>query len=140
MKKGGDIMKKALSMTIVFVMLFSLCATAFAEAATFAIGSSVRTSSLTISGTTANCTSVYSDSSDSTTKIVITQTLEKQSLLWTWKTVGGTRTKTVNGSTATLTGKVSGLESGTYRVKTVFKVTADGKTENITVYSAEKEI
>ncbi|MBE6901418.1 MAG: hypothetical protein E7478_03000 [Ruminococcaceae bacterium] len=83
---------------------------------------------------------IYIDNSNSTTKIVITQTLEKQSFLWTWKTVGGTRTKTVNGSTATLTGKVSGLESGTYRVKTVFKVTADGETETITVYSAEKEI
>lgn len=133
-------MKKVLSMAIAFVMLFVVCLTAYADVSTFAIGSSTRTSTLTISGTTATCTSIYKDNSNSTTKVVITQTLEKQSFLWTWKTVGGTRTKTVNGSTATLTGKVSGLESGTYRVKTVFEVTADGETETITVYSAEKEI
>lgn len=133
-------MKKVLSVTVAFVVLFALCVTAFAEVSTFALGSEKRVSTLIISGTTANCTSQYVAAEDNVTKVVITQTLEKQSFLWTWKTVGGTRTKTVNGSTATLTGKVSGLESGTYRVKTVFEVTADGETETITVYSAEKEI
>ena len=107
---------------------------------TYAIGSEKRISTLIISGTTANCTSQYVAANDNVSKVVITQTLEKDGFLWTWETIGGTRTKTVNGSTATLTGKVSNLESGTYRVKTVFEVTADGETETITVYSAEKEI
>ncbi|MBQ8193936.1 MAG: hypothetical protein IJZ47_01090 [Oscillospiraceae bacterium] len=133
-------MKKLLSLAVTIVMVFAFGASAFAEAGTFALGSAIRTSSLVISGTTATCTSTYKDDSGSTTKIVITQTLEKDGFLWTWETIGGTRTKTVNGSTATLTGKVSNLESGTYRVKTVFEVTADGETETITVYSAEKEI
>ena len=52
-------MKKVLSMAIAFVMLFVVCLTAYADVSTFAIGSSTRTSTLTISGTTATCTSIY---------------------------------------------------------------------------------
>ncbi len=133
-------MKKLLSVFVAFVMAMVCCVTVFAEATTYAIGSEKRISTLIISGTTANCTSQYVAANDNVSKVVITQTLEKDGFLWTWETIGGTRTKTVNGSTATLTGKVSNLESGTYRVKTVFEVTADGETETITVYSAEKEI
>ncbi len=133
-------MKKLLSVFVAFVMAMVCCVTVFAEVTTYAIGSEKRISTLIISGTTANCTSQYVAANDNVSKVVITQTLEKDGFLWTWETIGGTRTKTVNGSTATLTGKVSNLESGTYRVKTVFEVTADGETETITVYSAEKEI
>ncbi len=133
-------MKKFLSLAVIIISVFTFCTTVFAEVGVYALGSATRTSSLVITGTKATCTSIYNDDSNSTTRIVITQTLEKDAFLWTWETIGGTRTKTVNGSTATLTGSVSGLESGTYRVKTVFEVTADGETETITVYSAEKTV
>lgn len=53
-------------------------------------------------------------------------------------TYAGEWSKTTNGGSASLTNKVYKLPSGTYRVKTVFTVTADGSTETITVYSDKK--
>lgn len=133
-------MKKVLSLAIAFIMICICSVTAFAQAQVFSVGGHTKSSELSISNNTASCTSFYYDADKITTKIMITQTLEKHSFLWAWETVGGTRTKTVNGSSASLTGKVSGLASGTYRVKTVFDVTANGTTETITVYSAEKTV
>lgn len=111
----------------------------FAE--TRAVGSATRTSTLTISSATATCYSMYRDASASTSKVVITQSLQKQGLFWTWSTYAGEWTKTTNGSSASLSNKIYNLESGTYRVKTVFTVTdTSGVTETITVYSGEKSI
>lgn len=132
-------MKKIVSVIMAMLMCMVCSISVFAE--TRAVGSETRTSTLTISSATATCNSRYSDSNGSTSKVVITQSLQKQGLFWTWSTYAGEWTKTTNGSSASLSNKVYNLESGTYRVKTVFTVTGtDGATETITVYSAEKEI
>lgn len=131
-------MKRALSLIAAVVMALVCCVTAFAEASTFAVSSENRTSDLDISGRTAICSSAFRDGSQNTKTVVITQTLQKNITLWAWETIGSARTKTVNGSSATLTATVSGLQSGKYRVKTVFKVTnKSGKTEDFTVYSTQ---
>ena len=100
----------------------------------------VTSSELTVSGTKATCTS--STTGKSTVKITAKQTLQKQGLLWTWSTVSGASwTKTVNASSIYMTNSKTGLASGTYRLKTVFTLTAsDGTTETVTVYSDEREI
>ena len=54
---------------------------------------------------------------------------------------GAEWTKTVNYSTTTLSSTKSGLDSGTYRVKSVFELTdQNGETETITLYSDEVTI
>ncbi len=135
-------MKKLISLLLVMVLCYTLCISAYAEASVYAIGTASRSSMLSISSTTATCKSTYTDTSNETAKVVITQSLEKHSgWFWIWDTVGGEWTKTTNGSSAAFTNKVYNLTSGTYRVKTVFEVTAaSGETETITIYSEEKTI
>lgn len=132
-------MKKIVSVIMAVLMCMVCSVSAFAEARS--VGSATRTSTLTISSATATCYSMYRDASGSTSKVVITQSLQKEGVFWTWSTCAGEWTKTTNGSSASLSNKVYNLESGTYRVKTVFTVTdVNGKTETITVYSAEKKV
>ena len=132
-------MKKIVSVIMAMLMCMVCSVSAFAEARS--VGSETRTSTLTISSATATCYSMYRDASGSTSKVVITQSLQKEGVFWTWSTCAGEWTKTTNGSSASLSNKVYNLESGTYRVKTVFTVTdVNGKTETITVYSAEKNV
>ena len=98
-------------------------------------------SDLDISGTTASCTS--STTGVDTVKITVEQTLEKYSgWFWIWNNVDGASwTKTVNMNTIRLSNSKSGLSSGTYRLKSVFTLTSSsGKTETITIYSAEKTV
>lgn len=98
-------------------------------------------SDLQISGTTAYCSS--STNGVDTVKITVEQTLEKYSgWFWIWNNVDGANwTKTVNDNTIRLSNTKSGLSSGTYRLKSVFTLTSSsGKTETITIYSAEKSI
>ena len=96
---------------------------------------------LTISGTSGKCESLVKGYSD-VSQIVIEQTLQKQGLFWIWSDVDGASwTKTFYSSAAKVTNTKSGLDSGTYRLKTVFKLTAsDGTTETITAYSDESNI
>ena len=98
------------------------------------------TSILVIAGTTATCRS--SANSDTLKSITAKQTLQKYWGLWIWNEVDNASwTKTVNGSSISMSNTKSGLDSGTYRLKTEFTVTtSDGKTETITVYSEEKVI
>lgn len=93
-------------------------------------------SKLTVSGTTATCESTVFGDSD-VTKIVAVQTLEKQDFLWFWGTYDNTTwTKTVYSNYLTMSNTKTGLESGNYRLKTVFTLTdSQGKSETITVYS-----
>lgn len=134
-------MKKIISIVIVGIMLFVFGTTAYAEAMPFVLGSSKRESILMISGNTATCTSKYSASGDAVSEIIITQSLEKHCYLWVWETVGGEWSTSSDGRYISFTNKVSGLSSGTYRVKTVFDATGtNGKTESATLYSAEKSI
>ena len=100
-------------------------------------------SELDIDGFAAMCTSTASG--NDTVNIAVEQTLEKQSgwfIFQSWSGVdGAVWTKTVNGSTISLASTKNGLDSGTYRVKSVFKLTDKlGKTETITVYSDERSV
>lgn len=134
-------MKKLISIVIVGIVLLVFGTTAYAEAMPFVLGSSSRESILMISGTTATCTSKYTASDDAVSEVVITQSLEKHCYLWVWETVGGEWSTSSDGSSISFTNTVSGLSSGTYRVKSVFDVTGkNGKKESTTLYSAEKTI
>ena len=98
-------------------------------------------STLTISGTNAQCTSRASG--ENTVKITVEQTLQKYSgWFWIWNDVDGASwTGTENRSSISLSNTKSGLTSGKYRVKSVFTLTdKNGKTETITVYSDEKTV
>ena len=97
-------------------------------------------SDLRLSGSNATCKS--NASSGSAVKITAEQYLQKQGLFWIWSTYNGAEwSKTVNTNTIIISNTKSGLESGTYRLKTVFTLTdSNGKTETITVYSNEKTV
>ena len=135
--------KKIMAVLLVAVMCFSLFAvTVSAQGiSTCDISSAAKQSILSISGTTATCKSSYQGTA-TVSKVVITQSLQKESIFWTWSTVGGEWTKTsTNVANVSFTNTKSGLASGTYRVKSVFTVTlSDGTSETVTVYSAEVEI
>ena len=96
---------------------------------------------LVISSGTAKCSSSCIGTSD-VVKVSVEQTLQKFWGLWIWNDVSGAEwTKTVNYSTTTLSSTKSGLDSGTYRVKSVFELTdQNGETETITIYSDEVTI
>ncbi len=134
--------KKLVSIAIVLVMALSFCTTAFAvSASTYATGADKRDSILSISGSTATCKSIYTANGDDAVKVVITQSLEKQGLFWSWSKVAGEWTKTSDGSSMVLTNTVSNLEKGKYRVKSMFTVTdKNGKEETIPLYSTTEKV
>lgn len=97
-------------------------------------------SKLNIEDGTAYCSS--STTGSNTASITVTQTLQKHWGLWIWNDVkGASWSKQVDGSSICLSNTKSGLDSGTYRVKSVFTLTdRNGKSETITVYSDEKSV
>jgi hypothetical protein len=96
---------------------------------------------LTITSSTAECKSVC-DGMAGVTQITVEHTLEKHWGLWIWNEVDGASwTKTVYSDTIRLSNTKSGLDSGTYRLKSVFTLkSSSGDTEKITVYSDEKTV
>ena len=96
-------------------------------------------STLTLSGKTVKCESKLIGHSDVKSCKVV-QTLEKKWGLWIWNEVDGASwSHIISGSSGKVTNSKSGLESGTYRLKSVFTLTTlNGETETITVYSDEK--
>lgn len=103
---------------------------------------SATTSTLTFSGTTAKCESKVIGHSN-VTSCKVEQTLEKYSgWFWIWNDVDGASwSNIISGSSGKVTNSKSGLESGTYRLKSVFTLTTSScETETITVYSVEKSI
>lgn len=99
---------------------------------------SLATSSLSISGTTATCTSYVK--SPNATSITVSQCLYKVSgdkLI----PVSGAQWSTVKKSTeVTFINTKSGLGSGTYRLETVFTVYVGRVSEPVTVYSNDVTI
>lgn len=95
-------------------------------------------SRVTISGTTATC---YSSTRGNATTISITQTLQvKKTTVWS-NVKDATWTKTVNANSITMRNFKYNLDSGTYRLKSEYTLTAkDGTTETITVYSLETSL
>lgn len=95
---------------------------------------------LSIADGTANC--VSSTTGTNATSITVTQTLQKHWGLWIWTDVKDAKwTRQVDRNSICLSTSKSGLEGGTYRVKSVFTLTdKNGKSETITIYSAEKTV
>lgn len=94
---------------------------------------------LRINGQTAYCTS--RTESINTISITVEQTLEKYSgWFWIWDDVDDASwSKTVNGSSISLSNTKSDLDSVTYRLKSVYTLTSsNGKTETIPIYSEER--
>lgn len=93
-------------------------------------------SGLTLSADKAECKS--NAAGPNVTKIVATQYLEKKVLLW-WDEVDSW-SKTSTSSSLSMSNSKSGLDSGTYRVRTVFTVYMGSSSEEIEKISAEKTI
>ena len=139
--------KLAVLMTLV-VMLFAMPLAAYAEQPATPYAASMPAtpnwdlaisagSDLYIDGTTATCISTITGGS-SVTSITIEQTLQKEGFLWIYSKYddGSVWTTTVNKKGTSFTNEKSGLESGKYRVKSVFTLnTSTGKSEKITIYS-----
>ena len=84
---------------------------------------------LTITSSTAECKSVC-DGMAGVTQITVENEVD-----------GASWTKTVYSDTIRLSNTKSGLDSGTYRLKSVFTLkSSSGDTEKITVYSDEKTV
>ncbi len=96
---------------------------------------------ISISGTTASCQTKVTVN-DGVSSITVVQTLQKHWAFGIYSDVSGASwTKTGNNRTLTVSGTKSGLDSGTYQVKSVVTVTAkDGTSETFTVYSVTKTI
>lgn len=142
--------KKVLSVLCVFVMCASMAVSANAKeiypnydddiSLAYEIARNP-SSKLTINSKTASCRS--SVNSNAKVEITIEHTLEKYSgLLWIWNDVDGASwTKTANSTSVTLTSTKSGLDSGTYRLRSEFTlVDSNGETEKFTVYSNEMKV
>ncbi len=109
------------------------------EIAPMALYTYSSSSTLTISEATATCTSKATGYSGETTKIVISQVLQKKTSSGTWSSVSSW-SETDTGYIGSATNKKSSLSNGTYRLKTVFTVYAGTNFEEITKYSTEKTI
>lgn len=94
---------------------------------------------LSISGTTATYISTANINGNS---ITVEHALQKYWGLWIWNDVAGsTESKTVNSSNIYLRSTKSGLDSGTYRIKSTFTMTNSlGQTETVTIYSDEETV
>ena len=133
-------MKKLISVILVFAVVLSLCTTVFADYQLYDVGNVTKLSTLSVSGTTATCTSLATFANTDVSSVKITQTLEKQGFLWIWGRYAGDWTKTLTKS-GNLSTTVYNLSSGNYRVKSVFVITLkDGTSQTITLYSAEKTV
>lgn len=96
-------------------------------------------STLTISGTTATCTSKATGYYGETTKIVIDQILQKKDSSGNWSKVDSW-SETDTGYKGSATNYAYSLSKGTYRLKSVFTVYAGNDSEEVTKYSYEEEV
>lgn len=96
----------------------------------------------TVLGITGSTATYTSDASGNCVSITVTQTLQKHWGLWIWNDVNNsTYSKTVSRSFIYLSSSKSGLDSGTYRVKSTFTMTnSSGQSETITIYSSEETV
>ena len=96
------------------------------------------TSNLNILGQTAYC--VSETTGVNTSSISVEQKLERYSGWFSiWNTVDGAEwSDTTTSNCISLYNNISGLSSGTYRLKSVFTLTSSsGKSEKITIYSSD---
>ncbi len=134
-------LKKILSLLLVITMALCLCLSVSAESfGYYDLYTHKAASTLSFSGTTATCTSTLEGYSGQTTKIVISQTLEKKDSKGNWQYSCSWGTTTVYGSDATVTNYAYNRSKGTYHLKTVFTVYAGDDYEEITKYSFEQTV
>ncbi len=128
-----------LSILLVFMTLCVCCGiTVSAVEPRYAYTTSV-SSYLTISNNKASCISTVSANS-TVTKISATQYLQKKNGS-NWSTVSnGTWSNSSSNNSLTMSNSKSSLSTGTYRLKTVFKVYSGSDYETITKYSSEKAV
>jgi hypothetical protein len=136
-------MKKIISIFFSLLMIMSMSLTAFgAPELQSPIDDDVSvcysytdsaSSSLSISSKNATSKSVVIGISGTTTKIIVTQTLQKKNGS-SWEKVASW-SKTFNSWYAIYTNSKSSLSSGTYRVKTSAKVYSGTSYETVTTYS-----
>ncbi|MCX4374896.1 MAG: hypothetical protein OSJ61_01865 [Lachnospiraceae bacterium] len=96
-------------------------------------------STLTISGTTATCLSKATGYYGETTKITISQTLQKKTSSGDWEYVDSW-SETDDGYIGSATNYKYNLSNGTYRLKSVFTVYAGNNSETIEKCSFEKTV
>lgn len=136
--------KKLVSLLLVVALSFGMVGTVSASnISTFDISGHIKTSTLDIDNNKkATCKSQYRSVNDDCSSITAVQTLEKHSWLTFWDTVGDKCTKTVtNQNSLSFINYKDNLDSGTYRVKTVFTVVLkNGQSDTVTVYSSEETI
>lgn len=132
--------KRIASLILAFVLVFVGSIAVNAEVTDNAVQprysyTSSTVNALTISNGVATCSAQLTGYSN-VTKIRITMTLQKKGLLW-WNEVD-TWTATYYQTYAVMS-KTADVNSGKYRVKVEFTVTAGSNSEDITTYSPEKE-
>jgi hypothetical protein len=140
--EGGEKMKKLICLILTFVFSCCMATSVFATNEDSKINDEIElpyayaivlTSTLNISSKNAICCSTVQGKTNSITKIIVTQTLQKKSNS-TWSDVTSW-SKTVNASGARFNNTKSSIGSGTYRVKTVAKVYSGSNYETVTAYS-----
>ena len=106
------------------------------------IGTTEKTSELSISSKTAVCKSSCRKGAEPIKSITAVQTLEKRYGNGRYSAVANANwSKTVNAELLSMRNSISLLSVGTYRLKTVFTVKyKDGRSETVTVYSTETTV
>ena len=126
-------LKKILALVMCLVLMCGMGVVASAETAENKVQprysyTNIITATLTNSGGKALCGADVEGYSGTTTKIVITMTLQKKTLLW-WSKVQEW-TVTANSHAAAIS-KTVAVDSGTHRVKVEAKVYAGSNYENV---------
>lgn len=135
--------KKLVSLLLVVALSFGMVGTVSASNISILdINGNIKSSTLDIDNKKATCKSQYRSVNDDCSSITAVQTLEKHSWWIFWDTVGDECTTTVtNQNSLSFTNYKDNLDSGTYRVKTVFTVVLkNGQSDTDTVYSSEETI
>ena len=94
------------------------------------------TTILTVSGGQASATASFSGYKGTTTKVVITMTLQKKGFLGLWWSDETSWTETFNSYNASMNRKHS-VSDGTYKVKAEYVAYSGSKNETVTDYSKE---
>lgn len=143
-------LKKVLvSLGVLFCLCSSSAAVAYADTTTSFVNGDISlayviaddtSSNLSIENKTGYCVSTASGFN--AVSITVTQTLQKYWGLWIWTDVKDAEwTTTEDSNSISFSNSKGDLDSGTYRVKSVFTLTdIYGKSETITAYSSEQKI
>ena len=137
-------LKRVISFGITIVMVVCLCC--FSASATTSDQSGAKytytyscSSNITAASTSCTGRSMAQGYNGETTKIVITQTLQKKNSTGAWTNLS-TNSETYYSYKAVYSKKYNALYQGVYRIKSVFTVYAGSNSETITKYSSQVSI